>query len=65
MTERRTRIDFGHQMRRLCDGLYPEAEVFRVVLDDLNTHGPASSYEAFAPGVARRLTGRLEFHSML
>jgi hypothetical protein len=62
VTERRTRIDFAHQMKYLCDELYPEAEVIRVVLDNLNTHGPASLYEAFPPEEARRLTGRLEFH---
>jgi hypothetical protein len=62
VTERRTRVDFAHQMKRLCDELYPEAEVIRVVLDNLNTHGPASLYEAFPPGEARRLTERLEFH---
>jgi DDE superfamily endonuclease len=62
VTERRTRVDFAHQMKRLCDELYPEAAVIRVVLDNLNTHSPASLYEAFAPEEARRLTGRLEFH---
>jgi DDE superfamily endonuclease len=62
VTERRTRVDFAEQMKYLCDELYPEAEVIRVVLDNLNTHGPASLYEAFPPGEARRLTGRLEFH---
>ena len=62
VTERRTRIDFAHQMKRLCDELYPEAEVIRVVLDNLNTHGPASLYEAFPPEEAWRLTKRLEFH---
>jgi hypothetical protein len=62
VTERRTRIDLAHQMKRLCDELYPEAEVIRVVLDNLNTHGPASLYEAFPPGEARRLTARLELH---
>jgi hypothetical protein len=62
VTERRTRVDFAGQMRRLCDELYPEAGVIRVVLDNLNTHGPASLYAAFAPEEARRLTKRLEFH---
>jgi hypothetical protein len=62
VTERRTRVDFARQMKRLCDELYPEAGVIRVVLGNLNTHGPASLYEAFPPEEARRLTGRLEFH---
>ena len=62
VTERRARADFAGQMKRLCDELYPEADVIRVVLDNLNTHGPASLYAAFAPEEARRLTRRLEFH---
>ena len=34
----------------------------RLVPDNLNTHGGASLYEAFAPEVARRLLDRIEFH---
>ena len=33
-----------------------------MVLDNLNTHGPASFDEAFAPDEARRSTERFEFH---
>jgi hypothetical protein len=62
VTERRTRIDFARPMKHLCDALDPEAEVIGVVLDNLDTHGPASLSEAFPPEEARRLTGRLEFH---
>ena len=42
--------------------LTPEAEKVRVVLDNLNTHRPASLYEAFDPKEARRVIQRLEFH---
>ena len=38
ITERRTKLDFAHQMRWLVVEAYPEAEVIRVVLDNLNTH---------------------------
>ena len=41
-TGRRTMTDFAHQMRWLADAAYPEAEKLRVVLDNLNTHRPAS-----------------------
>src|SRR5262245_23812287 len=47
VTERRTALDFAEPVRRLCDELYPEAEVIRVVLDNLNTHTPASLFGAF------------------
>jgi hypothetical protein len=62
VTERRTMQDFAHQMQWLVDEEYPEASVIRVVLDNLNTHKPASLYETFAPAEARRLLKKLEFH---
>ena len=62
VTERRTAIDFAHQMRWLVDEGYPEAEVIRVVLDNLNTHSAASLYEAYPPEEARRIARRLRFH---
>ena len=60
--ERRTRQDWAHVMREISDTLYPEAEKIVVVLDNLNTHTPASFYVAFEPDEARRLTTRFEFH---
>ena len=62
MTERRTMQDFAHQMRWLVDEAYPEVETVRVVLDNLNTHRPASLYESFTAAEARRIVKRLEFH---
>ena len=55
-------VDFAHQMKWLVDEAYPEAEKIRVVLDNLNTHKPASLYETFQPKEARRICKRLEFH---
>jgi DDE superfamily endonuclease len=62
VAERRTGVDFAHAMRRLAEEHYPEAEKVRVVLDNLNTHTPASLYKAFEPEEARRVLRRLEFH---
>ena len=62
VTQRRTMVDFAHQMRWLVDEAYPEIPVVRVVLDNLNTHRPASLYEAFPAAEARRIVKRLEFH---
>ena len=62
VTARRTKVDFARQMQQLVDVHYPRAERIRVVMDNLNTHKPASLYEAFAPAEARRLLRRLEFH---
>lgn len=60
VTARRTAIDWAHQMRDLVDVHYPEAERVTVVLDNLNTHTPASLYEAFEPAEARRVAEKLE-----
>jgi DDE superfamily endonuclease len=62
VTERRTRTDWASAMRDLSDRLYPTARRITVVLDNLNTHGPASFYETFAPNEARRLSERFAFH---
>ncbi len=62
VTDRRTKIDFALQMRELVDVDYPEADLIRVVLDNLNTHTAASLYEAFGPEEARRILRKLEFH---
>ncbi len=62
VTQRRTMQDFAQQMRWLVDETYPEAEVVRVVMDNLNTHRPASLYETFPAAAARRIAKRLKFH---
>jgi len=62
VTEQRTKLDFAAQMKQLVDVHYPEAECVRVVLDNLNTHKPASLYEAYPPDEALRIIKRLEFH---
>jgi transposase len=62
VTDRRTMIDFAYCMRDLADVYFPDAEAIVVVMDNLNTHKPASLYEAFAPAEARRILDKLEFH---
>ena len=62
VTDQRTMVDFARQMRWLADQAYPDAQQIRVVLDNLNTHRPASLYETFTPAEARRILKRLEFH---
>lgn len=62
VSERRTKQDFAHAMKDLVDIHFPEAQVIRVVLDNLNTHTPAALYEVFEPAEARRIVRKLEFH---
>jgi hypothetical protein len=58
---RRRRVEFAEVVRPLCDEVYPEAETVRLVCDQLNTHGAAAFYEAFAPEEARRLAAKVAF----
>jgi hypothetical protein len=62
VTDRRTKQDFAQCMKDLVDVHFPEAEVIRVVLDQLNTHTPAALYGTFEPAEARRIIRKLEFH---
>jgi DDE superfamily endonuclease len=62
ITERRTKVDWAHQIEELVDQRYPRAERIVLVMDNLNTHSPASLYEAFDPEKARRLSEKLEIH---
>lgn len=62
VTDRRTAVDFAHQMQWLVDEAYPNVQVVRVVLDNLNVHVKASLYAAFPAAEARRIAKKLEFH---
>lgn len=62
VTDRRTRIDWAMALKEIADEQYPDADVIVLVMDNLNTHSPASFYEAFDPQEARRLTNRFEIH---
>jgi hypothetical protein len=62
VTDRRTKKDYAQCLGKLSDERYPDAEVIVLVQDNLNTHSPASLYEAFAPAQAQRLAKRFEFH---
>ena len=58
----RTRIDWAGQVKELLTVDYPDAETVVLVMDNLNTHGIASLYEAFEPSEAFALAQRLEIH---
>ena len=62
VTERRTRKDWAECVREVVDEMYPVADRIVLVMDNLNTHTPASLYEAFAPEEAKRLADKLEIH---
>jgi len=58
----RTRADWAEFLREVIDVQYPKAEKIVLVMDNLNTHSPASFYEAFDPQEAERLCEKLEIH---
>jgi DDE superfamily endonuclease len=62
VTERRTAKDFAEVVRWLVEEVHDEAEKVVLVVDNLNTHQPASLYEAFPPEQARRIAERIEWH---
>ena len=62
VTERRTAIDYAQVLKELSDVHFPKAEKIVLVQDNLNTHNPASLYEAFTALEARRLVERFEWH---
>ena len=62
VTGQRTARDYAQTLRWRCDEVYPHADKIVLVQDNLNTHTPASLYEAFPPAEALRLKERIEWH---
>jgi hypothetical protein len=60
--EHRTAVDWAEEIQYLTDVMYPNANKIVLVMDNLNTHKPASLYKRFAPAEARRILNRLEIH---
>ncbi len=62
VTDRHTAVDYAHVLKDLSDTHFPQAKKIVLVQDNLNTHKPASLYEAFPAPEARRLVERFEWH---
>jgi len=62
VTDRRTCRDFAQVIKTLVDEQFAGAEKIVLVMDNLNTHTPASLYASFLPAEAKRLADRLEIH---
>jgi hypothetical protein len=62
VTDRHTAVDFAHVLKELADVHYAKAKKIVLMEDNLNTHKPASLYEAFPAAEARRLVERFEWH---
>ena len=59
---RKTSVDYAQCLKVLADEYFAEAEKIILIQDNLNTHKPASLYEAFELEEAHRLKQRFEFH---
>jgi len=55
-------VDYAQVLKELSDTHFPGSAKIVLVQDNLNTHKPASLYEAFPPAEARRLVERFEWH---
>jgi hypothetical protein len=62
ITGRHTAVDYAHALKDLSGIHFPDVEQIVRLQDNLNTHKPASLYEAFPPAEARRLVERFEWH---
>jgi hypothetical protein len=62
VTDRHTALDYAQILKALSDEHFPTARKIVLVQDNLNTHKPASLYQAFPPAEARRLAERFEWH---
>jgi hypothetical protein len=62
VTDRHTAVDYAQVLKAIADMNFPKAKKIVLVQDNLNTHKPASLYEAFPAAEARRLVERFEWH---
>ena len=62
VTDRHTAIDYAYVLKDLSDTHFVAAKKIVLMQDNLNTHEPASLYEAFPPAEARRLVERFKWH---
>jgi len=62
VTDHRRAVDWARFMKVAVIDRYPDAKKIVLVMDNLNTHKPASFYEAYPPDEASRLADRLEIH---
>src|SRR5262249_43953507 len=62
VTDRHTAVDYANVLKELSDTHLPDVKKVVLVQDNLNTHTPASLYQAFPADEARRLVERFEWH---
>ncbi|MDR2305505.1 MAG: transposase [Treponema sp.] len=61
-TEKRARVDWVSEVKKLVDKDFSDAEKIVLVMDNLNTQSIGSSHETFEAEEVRRIQDRLEIH---
>ena len=62
VTDHRRRLEWAQFIASMIRGRYRRAKKLVLVMDQLNTHSPASFYEAFSPKEAKWLSNKIEIH---
>jgi hypothetical protein len=62
VTKRRTKVDWAEYIKELVEVRYAGVEKVILIMDNLNTHGGSSLYEAFEPEKAKSILDKLEIH---
>ena len=62
VTDHRRRLEWAQFVSSLIRGRYRRAKKLVLVMDQLNTHSPASFYDAFQPKEAQWLASKIEIH---
>lgn len=61
VTWQRTKKDFAFYVKMLVEK-YPNANILRLIVDNLNTHNTSSFYENFEKKEADKILEKIEFH---
>ena len=61
VTDRKTKADWAKFIKQIADDWYKDTPKITLVMDNLNTHKPASLYEVYEPKEAKRIWDRFEF----
>lgn len=61
VTWQRTKKDFALYVKMLVEK-YPNADILRLIVDNLNTHNASSFYENFEKKEADKILEKIEFH---
>ena len=62
ITKHRRRKEYAEFMKEIVEVYYKDADIIRLVQDNLNTHNGGSFYETFDAETAQRIYKKFEYH---